>query len=314
MGSDTLQLIRKISDVSSTLQYGAVAIGNFDGVHQGHAHLIRKLIEHARQNDGAAVVFTFDPHPVRLLRPALAPVPLTWTERKAELLGELGVDALIAYPTDETLLSLSPQEFFSQIILESLKAQAIVEGPNFFFGRDRVGDVHLLAELCQQHSISMEIVQPVEVEGRYISSSRIRDLIAAGEMAFAREMLTQPYRIRGMVTHGAARGAGLGFPTANVDAVDTLLPAPGVYAGRAYSEGEIWPAAIHLGPNPTFGEQAVKVEVHLIGYEGTLYGKPLEVDFLERLREIHSFDGIDQLVAQLRVDVSQAADVCQNFE
>lgn len=313
-GIRTLQLIRKISDVSNTLQYGAVAIGNFDGVHEGHAHLIRKLIEHARQNDGAAVVFTFDPHPVRLLRPALAPVPLTWTERKAELLGELGVDALIAYPTDEALLSLSPQEFFSQIILESLKAQAIVEGPNFFFGRDRVGDVHLLGELCQQHSISIEIVQPIEVEGRYISSSRIRDLIAAGDMALARDMLTQPYRIRGMVTHGAARGAGLGFPTANVDAVDTLLPAPGVYAGRAYSEGEIWPAAIHLGPNPTFGEQAVKVEVHLIGYEGTLYGKPLEVDFLERLREIHSFDGIDQLVSQLRVDVSQAADVCQNFE
>jgi len=313
MGSDILRLIRKISDVSSELQQGAIAIGNFDGVHQGHARLIRKLIEHARQKGGPAIVFTFDPHPVRLLRPALAPVPLTWTERKAELLGKLGVDGVIAYPTDEALLTLSPEEFFSKIILDSLRARTIVEGPNFFFGRDRVGDVQLLAELCRQHSIAMEIVQPVEFEGRYISSSRIRDLIAAGEMALARDMLTQPYRIRGMVAHGAARGAGLGFPTANVDAVDTLLPAAGVYAGRAYSEGEIWPAAIHLGPNPTFGEQAVKVEVHLIGYQGTLYGKPLEVDFLQRLREIHSFDGIDQLVAQLRVDVSQAADVCQDF-
>lgn len=274
---------------------------------------MRRLIEHARQVGGPAVVFTFDPHPVRLLRPALAPPPLTWTERKTELLGEIGVDALVAYPTDAALLSLSPQAFFSQIVLDSLRAKAVVEGPNFFFGRDRAGDVRLLSELCEHHSIAAEIVQPVEYEGRYISSSRIRDLIVAGDVSLARQMLTQPYRIRGMVIHGSARGAGIGFPTANVDAVDTLLPSRGVYAGRAYCESGVWPAAIHLGPNPTFGEHSIKVEVHLIGFDGVLYGRPLEVDFLSKLRDIHSFDGVEPLRNQLRRDVTQAVDVCQQF-
>ena len=124
-------------------------------------------------------------------------------------------------------------------------------------------------------------------------------------------MLTQPYRIRGMVTHGAARGHQLGFPTANLDAVDTLIPAHGVYAGRAFAADRAWPAAINIGPNPTFGEHATKLEVHLIGFAGSLYGEPLEVDFLARLRDIHTFASVEQLLAQLRLDVRQAAQVCE---
>ncbi len=136
-----MKLIRQLSDIGQDLRQGAVAIGNFDGVHLGHATLIRRLVAHAHHLEGAAVIFTFEPHPVRLLRPELAPPPLTWTERKAALLSELGVDALIAYPTDTDLLALSPQAFFTQIITRSLAARAVVEGPNFYFGKDRAGDV-----------------------------------------------------------------------------------------------------------------------------------------------------------------------------
>ncbi|MDG2380072.1 MAG: bifunctional riboflavin kinase/FAD synthetase [Pirellulaceae bacterium] len=308
-----MKLIRRIADITPELQFGAVTIGNFDGVHHGHAKILRRLIQHARRVGGPAVVFTFDPHPVRLLRPSLAPPPLTWTERKMELVAEIGVDALVAYPTDEKLLDLSPQEFFSDIILDTFRAQVVVEGPNFFFGKDRAGDVKLLTELCRVNSITADTVKPVESDDRYVSSSRIRDHIAAGDVAFAREMLTQPYRIRGVVIHGSARGAGIGFPTANVDAVDTLLPGPGVYAGRAYCEAGVWPAAINLGPNPTFGDQSCKLEVHLIGFDGGLYGQSLEVDFLARLRDVQSFDGIDPLKKQLQLDVLKATEVCQGF-
>jgi riboflavin kinase / FMN adenylyltransferase len=288
-----------------------VAIGNFDGVHLGHARIVERLRARAKQVGGPAIVFTFDPHPVRLLRPEHAPPPLTWTDRKAELLSQLGVDAMLAYPTDDALLALSPQEFFSRIVRESLAAKAMVEGPNFYFGRSRAGTIDVLRGLCEKSGISLDIVEPLQVSGDFVSSSRVRKLIQAGDVSAAAELLTQPYRIRGMVTHGAARGAKLGFPTANLDAIDTLLPALGVYAGRAVLPDRLWPAAINIGPNPTFGEQAVKVEVHLIGFSGSLYGQPIEVDFVSRLRDIRRFTGALELKSQLKDDIAAAEKVTQ---
>jgi riboflavin kinase/FMN adenylyltransferase len=283
-----------------------VAIGNFDGVHLGHARIVERLLARAKQVGGPAIVFTFDPHPVRLLRPQQAPPPLTWTDRKAELLSELGVDAMLAYPTDEALLALSPQDFFDRIVREALAAKAMVEGPNFYFGHNRAGTIDVLRGLCDAAKISLDIVEPLTVSGDFVSSSRVRKLIQAGDVSSAARLLTQPYRIRGMVTHGAARGTKLGFPTANLDAIDTLLPAVGVYAGRVMLPDRTWPAAINIGPNPTFGEHAVKVEVHLIGFQGSLYGQPIEVDFLSRLRDIRRFGGIDELKKQLTDDIAAA--------
>ena len=301
-----MKLIRNLDASLAAVRSGAVAIGNFDGVHLGHARIVERLIAWARQVAGPAVVFTFDPHPVRLLRPAEAPPPLTWTDRKAQLLAELGIDWIIAYPTDEALLSLSPREFFDSIVRERLDARALVEGPNFYFGRGRQGTIDVLREFASQAGIPVEVVEPLLIDSQYVSSSRVRRLVAAGEVAEAAELLTRPYRIRGMVTHGAGRGGRIGFPTANVDAVDTLLPAPGVYAGLAHSAEGQWPAAINIGPNPTFGEQVLKIEAYLIGYAGSLYGQPLEIDFLRRLREVQTFAGVDALRTQLALDVESA--------
>ncbi len=313
-----MQLLRSLTELPDSLRHGAVSIGNFDGVHRGHARIVEKLLAVVREVDGPAVVFTFDPHPVRLLRPDLAPPPLTWTDRKAALLAELGVDAVIAYPTDEALLHLTPAEFFRQIIREQLAARAMVEGPNFFFGRDRAGDVTTLRQLCDVDGIQLTIVEPTEhgEAGELVSSSRIRRLIAAGDVDQARELLTQPYRLRGMVTHGAARGAKIGFPTANLEAIDTILPGMGVYAGRAHVLGEcddkhMWPAAINIGPSPTFGDEEVRVEVHLIGFAGSLYGQPLEVDFLARLRDIQPFPSVAALERQLTRDVERAVTIAR---
>jgi riboflavin kinase/FMN adenylyltransferase len=251
-------------------------------------------------------VFTFDPHPVRLLRPNAVPPPLTWTDRKAHLLASLGVDTLIAYPTDRNLLALEPGEFFEKIVVNELGARAIVEGPNFFFGRNRTGNVQVLEELCRQRGLVMEVVPPEMLGGQIVSSSRVRQSVREGNVREAAALLTEPYRIRGMVTHGAGRGAGIGFPTANLAAVDTLLPAQGVYAGRAYAENRVWPAAVNIGPNPTFAEAALKVEAHLIGFHGSLYGQPLEVDFLERLRDILTFSSVSELQQQLTADIEAA--------
>ena len=304
-----MKLVRNLDLDDPTLRGGAVTIGNFDGVHRGHARIIEKLKELAREVGGPAIVFTFDPHPVRLLRPDEVPPPLTWTDRKAKLLADLGVDTIVVYPTDEALLSLEPNEFFDQIMIERLQARAMAEGPNFFFGRKRTGNIAILGELCRASKVRLEVVTPLKVNGENVSSSRVRELVSVGNVATANTLLTRPYRIRGMVTHGAARGAKLGFPTANVGAIDTLLPAKGVYACRAICEEGQWPAAVNIGPNPTFGEDILKVEVHLIGYNGSLYGNALEVDFLQRLRDIRSFDSIEQLKSQLARDVEAAHDL-----
>lgn len=302
-----MKLFRSLEELPDRFRHGAVTVGNFDGVHRGHARLVERLLAAAKRVGGPALVFTFDPHPVRLLRPEKCPPPLTWTDRKAQLLAELGVDATLAYPTDRHLLELSPREFFDHLLREQLGAKALVEGPNFFFGHGREGNVQLLEQYCRQAGMSLEVVPALQLEGDTVSSSRVRALIAAGQIDAATGLLTRPYRIRGMVVHGAGRGAEIGFPTANVGAIDTLLPGLGVYAGRMHWGRKSWPAAINVGPSPTFGEQAVKVEVHAIGYHGSLYGEAVEVDFLSRLRDIRSFEGVDALRAQLADDVAQAA-------
>jgi len=301
-----MHIIRQLEALPAAARSGAVSIGNFDGVHRGHIAIVRRLLERAADVAGPAIVFTFDPHPVRLLRPQQSPPPLTWTERKAELLAGHGVDWIVAYPTDEALLQLSAEQFFQRIVRDALDARALVEGPNFFFGHNREGTIDRLRELTAAAGISLDVVPPVEVDGALVSSSRVRELIRAGNVEQAKKLLADPYRIRGMVTHGAGRGTKIGFPTANLGAVDTLLPAEGVYAGRGWIGQISRPAAINIGPSPTFGDATSRVEIHLIGQNDPLYGQPLEVDFLARLRDIRPFDSPQALAAQLASDVQEA--------
>jgi riboflavin kinase/FMN adenylyltransferase len=261
-------------------------------------------VARAAEVGGPAVLFTFDPHPVRILRPQHAPPPLTWTDRKAELLSELGLDVLVAYPTDAAFLQLSPREFFDRIVRGALGAKALVEGANFFFGRDRQGNVEVLRRFCDEAQMTIDVVEPVMVDGQIVSSSRVRGLVSQGRMEEACRLLTRPYRIRGRVVHGAGRGARLGYPTANLDEIATLLPVEAIYAGRALVDGAWWPAAISLGSNPTFDEGALKVEAHLLDYHGDLYGRWIEVDFLARLRNIMKFASVDELLVQMQRDVA----------
>lgn len=297
-------IIDNPNDVPTWIRVGgAISVGNFDGVHRGHAKIIRRLVEVADRLNGPAIVFSFQPHPASVLRPESAPAVLTWLERKAELLGTLGVAALVAYPTDRQVLELEPAEFFHQMIAERLAARAVVEGPNFQFGRQRTGSIDTLATLCESTGITLDVVPPLIVGGRYVSSSRIRELIAEGRIREANELLLEPHRLRGRVVRGAQRGRTIGFPTANLESCDVLLPPLGVYAGRAMTDAGTWAAALNLGPNPTFDDQTTKFEVHLIDFDGDLYGSQIEVQLLEHIRDVRSFDGEHALVEQLTADV-----------
>jgi riboflavin kinase/FMN adenylyltransferase len=294
----------------------AVAVGNCDGVHLGHAAIARRLVDTARRLGLPAVVLSFDPHPAAVLRPAAAPVALSTIARRAELLLALGIDAVLVQPTDRELLSLSAERFFTELLRARLGARAIVEGADFRFGAGRGGDIALLETLCRRDGVVVETVAPVTVAGEAVSSSRIRGLIAAGRVGEAATMLTAAYRLRGTVVAGAGRGKPLGFPTANLDRIATLLPAPGVYAAVASlpeAAGERHPAAVHVGRNETFGAERITVEAHLIGFSGTLYGSDLDVDFLERLRDTHRFASVDELKAQLASDVARAEAVVSSL-
>lgn len=300
----SVKLLQTLDQLPECFRRGALSIGNFDGVHSGHARIAERLLAMAKRVGGPAVVFTFEPHPARILRPDQAPTPLCWIERKAQLLGRLGVEAVVAYPIDQAFLQWDAREFFTQIVRERFDARAMVEGYNFLFGHNRTGTIGALRRWCKEAAIEFDVVEPVCVDDITVSSSRVREAIAAGAVDHAWAMLTRPYRIRGTVVRGAGRGAQLGFPTANLDQIDTLLPGEGIYAGRAWVQDEAYPTALNIGPNPTFDERHAKTEAYLIGFEGTLYGRTIEVDFLQRLRDIERFDGVDRLVAQMNLDVA----------
>lgn len=291
-------------DDPAAYQGGYVSIGNFDGVHRGHRTMIARLIERARQDNVPAVVMTFSPHPIAILRPQAAPPPLTTLARKAQLLNECGVDCVLAYRTDWALLQLTPDEFFQSIILTQFRARGLVEGENFFYGHDRAGTVETLRAECQRAGLSLDVITPVQMGSRVVSSSVIRALVAEGDVAAAAELLGTHYQVRGRVTAGAARGRTLGFPTANLSDIATEIPADGVYAGRARVGDCDYRAAINLGTNPTFADSQRKFEVHLLDFEGDLYGQTLDVEFVARLRKTLPFTSVEQLVAQLHADIA----------
>jgi riboflavin kinase/FMN adenylyltransferase len=291
---------------------GFISIGNFDGVHLGHQSMIIELVRRARAAGKPAVVFTFDPHPIILLRPDHAPPSLSILERKVELLCRCGVDCVIAYPTSQDLLNLTPDQFFQKIVVDELQASGLVEGPNFFFGRNRAGDISKLERLCDRDGLSLKIVSQVEVDSRMVSSSVIRSLIIDGQIAAAVKLLGHAYQIQGTVRPGAGRGKSIGFPTANLEEVATLVPSSGVYAGIATLDDSSFPAAINVGPNPTFQDERCKVEVHIVGFDGDLYGHQLKVEFLDRIRDTVAFADVDALRNQLTLDVERTCTIAKD--
>jgi riboflavin kinase/FMN adenylyltransferase len=275
-----------------------VAVGVFDGVHLGHREVIR----------GADTVLTFDPHPLEVINPPAAPKLITPTPVKADLVGELGAEEMAVIPFDEDFSKRSAQEFVDEVIVERLAATHVSVGRNFRFGHKAGGDAALLAA---DPRFETRVVELVEVEGETVSSSHIRGLVAAGEVAHAAAFLGRPLQIRGEVVRGDGRGRDLGFPTANLVPDERLIrPDQGVYASLANGH----PAAINIGVRPQFETgRGVLIEAYLIDFEGDLYGTELRIDFLERLRGERLFPSVDELVAQIGRDVERTREICQRF-
>ena len=278
-------------------------------MHKGHQALVAGAKRWAKTIDGPAIVVTFDPPPLSILHPQSAKLPLTGVEDRAQLLHAVGADHVITIRTDPGLLAITPEAFFEDVLHRQLAAKALVEGADFRFGRKRAGDVALLKQFCDAANIAFEVVPPVHIQDEPVSSSRVRTALNNGDVVTAKELLCRSYSIRGKVIEGAKRGRTLGFPTANLDGVETLVPGVGVYALRATVNGQTWPAAANVGPNPTFGEEDRKIEIHLIGFSGDIYGAEMTAEFVARIRETKPFAGIEALKAQLMKDVEQARSI-----
>jgi riboflavin kinase / FMN adenylyltransferase len=294
---------------------GCVAtIGVFDGVHRGHQRIVHRAGEIAQSRDLPLVVLTFDPHPDEVIRPGSHPPILTSPRRQAELLTALGADAICILPFSPEFSRLSPEEFVRVVLSERLHASAVVVGENFRFGYRATGDVALLAQLGEKYDFTAEGVPLLVVDGVTISSTYIRERLAAGDVEGAAAALGRPHRVEGVVVRGHMRGRALCFPTANLETPPhTATPADGVYAGWLASldlngrETSRWPAAISVGTNPTFGEGERTVEAYALDRDDLdLYGVHAAIDFGARLRGTERFDTVDALVTQMREDVDRA--------
>jgi riboflavin kinase / FMN adenylyltransferase len=285
-----------------------VALGNFDGVHLGHQAVVRRAVEEGRRRGTKVVAATFDPHPRAVLAPGSEPRLLTTLEmRREELLG-YGVDEVWAIRFDEALSRKSPEEFVRDVLVGEIGAAAVVVGENFRFGHRAAGDFRELERLMRGFGGEAYAV-PVRSEGGEapISSTRIRRLVGEGEVAEAARLLGRPYVLRGDVVVGDKRGRTIGFPTANVVADPALVvPARGVYAGFVRVGKDTYAACTNIGVAPTFERRESRVEVYLLGFEGDLYGREVDVSFLERIREEKRFSGVEELKTQISRDVEAA--------
>lgn len=282
-----------------------LSVGNYDGLHLGHRHLLNHLVKTAASLGAPACVYTFDPPPRVVLAPQQhQPRIQSWPD-KVRILGDLGVDQVIVERFSRAFAQHPPKWFAAEVLGRRIQPQAMVLGYDFRFGRARAGDIHALRQLLPD--VPIEQVSALEVDGKVVSSSVIREMVAGGEVASAARLLGLPHRIRGTVVSGDKRGRTIGFPTANLDTDAQLLPPNGVYAVRARVDGGAWlPGVANLGERPTFDGRRFLIEVHLIDFSGDLYGRELEVGFISRLRDEQRFESPDALVTQIRADVIAA--------
>jgi riboflavin kinase/FMN adenylyltransferase len=316
------------------LAHAAVAIGNFDGVHRGHQALCATARRVADSMAGDVVALTFDPHPARLFAPHLAPPLIVSLERRAELLGEAGVDMVVVEPFTRDFASMEADAFARDVLAGDLRAAHVVVGYDFSFGKGRRGDTVMLEALGARLGFGVSIVRRVSVHGLTCSSTKVREFVLEGRVEGAQVLLGRPFELSGQVTRGAGRGKQIGFPTANLRRDADLVPKPGIYAARArilgdkraevgaggsggnMNDGEsaLLACAVSVGTNPTFvPDGELTIEAHLLDFEGDLYGRRIRIELVQRLRDEHRFESAEALVAQIRTDVAQTRELLQEL-
>jgi len=303
-----MKVFDDIATLRAHLSVPVATIGNFDGLHLGHQAIIRTVLARGRETGGSSLLITFEPHPLKVLAPERAPRMLTTRRQKLALIEATGIEFLLILPFTVELAEVTAEQFVRRYLAVGLGVKEVYVGANFNFGRGRAGNADLLVRTCGELGIRAAQVEEVRYLHSPISSSRIRRALQSGEVELARELLGRPYVVEGTVIRGESRGASLGFPTANLDTPNELVPQDGVYVTEAVVAEGPRPAVTNIGSRPTFAGSSYAVETHLLDDPGDLYGRPMEVRFLARLRPELKFDSPEALVAQVRKDVQRARD------
>lgn len=302
-----MQLFWKLEDITAPFTRACVTIGNFDGVHLGHQELFAEVVIRARNNAGCSVVVTFDPHPLRVLRPHGIKL-ISTIEQKIEWIDRAGIDYLVIIPFDRSFAATTAEAFVQDILIDTIGMKELVVGYDYAFGKGRRGDTEFLREQGNKKSFPVTVVDAFYRNDLLVSSTQIRNLVAEGRMMDAWKLLGRPYQIRGVVQVGKKRGGSeIGFPTANLQVnEEDLVPRIGVYAVQVISEGRCYGGVLNIGYNPTFGEEKLVAETHIFDFNKDIYGRPIKLNLLKFLREERKYEGIADLAEQIARDVVEA--------
>lgn len=301
-------ICRTLAEVPKEFGPCALTIGNFDGVHAGHRHILRRVVAIARKQAWKAAVLTFDPHPTKVVAPDRAPRLLTTLDRRCELMREEGIDRVLILPFTPEVSRLTPEEFVREILVSKLQARTVLVGDNFRFGHRASGDTRVLRELGEQYGFTTEIVGGVRRRNRTVSSSEVRRLIEAGNVSLACRLLEKPYALEGTVERGHGVGSKQTVPTLNLNTTAEVLPATGVYITRTKDrdDGREWPSITNIGNRPTFGGDRLTIETFLLTPLTGVTPRNIRVEFLRRVRDERRFESSEALKAQIMRDVARA--------
>jgi riboflavin kinase/FMN adenylyltransferase len=305
-----MQVILNLNELTEPLTNPVLTIGNFDGVHKGHLALFDKVKERAKAIGGLSVVMTFEPHPLKVMRPADGPRLITHTGQKLELIEKAGIDIIVCVSFDREFAAIPARDFIENILVQKIGIKEIVVGYDYTFGHNREGDINLLREIGNKRGFVVHLVGPIQIDQTLVSSTSIRRMIQEGRLAEAKVLLGREFEVQGTVVKGHNRGGRLlGFPTANLNPHGELLPKRGVYAVKLVVDDVLYSGVTNVGYNPTFGDTGLTVETHVLGYSGDLLGKTIKVRFIERLRDEKTFKSLEELSDQIAQDIAHAKEV-----
>ncbi|MBN1547103.1 MAG: bifunctional riboflavin kinase/FAD synthetase [Syntrophaceae bacterium] len=309
-----MKIFRTLEEITPEFHDAYVTIGNFDGVHVGHRYIFNQIIDEARRVGSKAVVITFDPHPKMILHPDRRPFYLIATlEEKMALLAEIGIDGVFLIPFSLEYAQTTAQSFICDVLWERLRIKKVFIGHDYTFGRGKEGKKQLLEDFGRKLGFDVAVIDAVKVGETIISSTLIRNLILEGRVREAADFLGRPYNLKGHVVKGYRRGKDLGYPTANLTPEKVLVPRTGVYAAIVLRRHTRHAAVLNIGYNPTFGNNELTIEIHLLNFTGEIYGETLQVYFVERLRDEVRFASPEELVRQIQRDVSQGQEVLRPY-
>ncbi|NIS75388.1 MAG: bifunctional riboflavin kinase/FAD synthetase [Deltaproteobacteria bacterium] len=305
-----MRVIREVQNLDSISDDVFVTIGIFDGVHLGHQKILKVLKQMAGAGGETALV-TFHPHPVKFFNPKGRFYEISTVEKKIELVKPFGINFFVIFPFGEDIANMDAEDFVRDILVRRFRLRGVVVGFDFFFGRDRLGDTKMLKRLGEAFGFATEVIEPVSFMGSIVSSTRIRELILSGKVKEATLFLGRPFDVCGKIIHGAGRGRGLGFPTANIDFRSDLIPLPGVYAVMVGIGGSRYMGLTNVGFNPTFGEKTLRVEVYILDFSEDIYGEEISLYFIDRIRDERKFASVEDLVAQMKRDVKRGRKILE---